>query len=461
MSIVNFDHLAEHVYSQLNAKLEQTQIADNDLKTIQLGLSGGLDSCVLLHLLATLKDQFEMVSISAIHVNHGVHESSQQWAEFCQDYCDRLAIPLHISNHDLAGVKTNREAVFRQTRYQVFADHLPTSGLLLTAHHQHDQAETILFNLFRGAGVRGLRAMKSCLTFASGLHLRPLLSVPRSLLVDYAQKHKLKWIDDPSNTNIEFDRNYIRQKIIPVIEQRWPAAQSSIVRAGANLLEAEMIIDEIGLEDIEFCGELVYPTVINNAYMAVLNLDRIQQLSKPRQRNLISLWLSKNANIVLSADQLSRIDQDLCSDSNTGMFEFMGYQLRVFKQRLYLMQALPKPEKAFIAPVRQGNDYIFESLSLCIHIQPPATTRSNVEANSAVNLKLIFAARKGGEKIRHNGQTQQLKTIYQISSVPTWERDLIPLIYKDNKLIAVPGIVLADDCPITQSSVSKYTAHIA
>lgn len=461
MSISNYDHLAQLVYSQLDAKLAQMLLADNDLKTIQLGLSGGLDSCVLLHLLVTLKPQFDNVSISAIHVNHGVHECSDQWTDFCQDYCNRMAIPLHIARHDLTGVKTNREAVFRQTRYQVFADLLPVSGILLTAHHQNDQAETILFNLFRGAGVRGLRAMRSCVRFASGRHLRPLLSVPRSVLVDYAKNHKLKWIDDSSNTNIEFDRNYIRQKIIPLIEQRWPAAQACIARSGENLLEAQKIIDEIGLQDIQFCDESVYPGVIANAYLAVLNLERLNQLSKPRQHNLLRLWLLNNANLAPSAVQLNQIDEDLCTESSTGLFELKGYQLRVFKQRLYLMQALPKSVEDITVPLRQGNDYLFENLSLCIHIQLSTTISPNIKSNSQAKFKFTFATRKGGENIRHNGQTQQLKTIYQLSSVPTWERDLIPLIYKDNHLIAVPGIVLADDCPLTQSSVSKYTAHIA
>ena len=460
MQISNLDQLRQHIFSQLSAKLAEIQSVDRRPRAILLGLSGGLDSTVLLHLLASLKGQLDNVLISAVHINHGVHEDSDLWAEFCQDYCRRLYIPLYISRHDLAQVKTNREAVFRQTRYQVFADQLPTSGLLLTAHHQHDQSETILFNLFRGAGIRGLRAMKPCVSFASGFHLRPLLSVPNNLLNDYAQNHALKWIDDPSNTDTEFDRNYIRHKVIPVIAKRWPVAPGSIARSGENLLETEEIVNEVGLQDIKFCKESVYPGVIENTYMGVLNLERLQQLSRPRRRNLIRLWLIINAEFTPSSTQLIQIDERLCTDSQAGLFEYQGYQLRVYKKRLYLMQSLPEPASTIAIRATQGNEYVVESLSLCIHITYPLTPRGNENQITPADIELSFFSRQGGEKINRNGQTQELKTIYQDCSVPPWERDLIPLIYKDNQLVAVPGVALADNCPFKQTSLRKYTPHI-
>ena len=450
MQIKTIDQLKLHVYSQLRAHVVDNQLADDSITTILVGLSGGLDSCVLLHLLSTIHLQLENVSVKAIHVNHGIHESSSDWAVFCQHYCQELSIPLIISEHDLRGVMNNREAVFRQTRYQVFSDQLPQAGLLLTAHHQSDQAETILFNLVRGAGIQGLRAMKSCVTFATGLHLRPLLQVPKALLFDYAGYYDLKWIDDPSNLDLELGRNYLRHHIIPQIEARWPAAQSTITRAGENLLDAEQILHEIGMQDINFCDEPNYAGVINNAYLAAINLDRIHQLSIARQLNLLRLWLLENTKIAVSAGQVQQIHQDLCLQSNAGLFEYKGWELRVFKNTLYLMQAMPKIEKDITEPVFRQGSFIFEDLSMCVRLHGKSTSKQYPD--------LTFAARQGGERIRRNGQSRQLKSIYQESSIPTWERDRIPLIYSNKKLIAVPGVVVADDCPFRQPTIHKYTA---
>lgn len=451
MQVKSHDQLPQHVYEQVKVQLSEIQATERQPATLLVGLSAGLDSVVLLHLLSFVCARFENTAIHAIHVNHGVHEDSDQWAEFCQRYCDRLDIPLVISQQTLINVKSNREAVFRARRYEVFSCHLPKEGLLFTAHHQNDQAETILFNLFRGTGIRGLTAMKPCMTFGPGKLVRPLLSIPRSLLLQYAQSHNLSWVDDPSNDDTDLDRNYIRHRVIPVIERRWPAAQSSISRTGRNLRQAEQIIDEVGMQDIESCAQADYPGVIGNAYLAVLNLGQFHQLSSPRQFNAIRLWIYTNTSITVSSDQLQQIIRDLCAESRSGLFEFNGYQLRVYKEALYLMHTMPVPVQHIENPIIHDDCYIFKGLSVSIRIRGNAKTRS--QSNSGFR----FLSRKGGERIRHHGQTQRLKSLYQQNSIPTWERDLIPLIYQDDRLIAVPGVVLADNCPFDQSSISKYT----
>ena len=456
MQFKTLDQLSSHVFQQVKAQLTVIQTDENVVPTLLIGFSGGLDSCVLLHLLTSLQTKFENLGISAIHVNHGVHENSDVWARFCQQYCTRLQVPLVISRHQLNSVKSNRESVYRQLRYQVFRDHLPKKGMLLTAHHQHDQAETILFNLFRGAGLRGLSAMKPCLKFSSGLHLRPLLNVAHNLIHEYAQFHKLSWIDDPSNEDIAIDRNYIRQRVLPIIEQRWPAAQACISRSGANLIQAEQLINEIGIQDFSFCSQSDHPGVIDNAYLSVLNMDRYHQLSGARQFNLLRHWILTTTDLKITADQLQQISKDLCAEARSGLFELNTYQIRVYKNSLYLMQAMPKPSQSIEKPVISNDCYIFKHRCLSIMLKRKSDSQSTTNTKS----QLRFVSRQGGERIRHHGQTQQLKSIYQDNAIPTWERELLPLVYQGNRLIAVPGVVLADDCPFVETSVNKYTVAV-
>lgn len=451
MRIKTHDQLLSHVVEQLNTHLADTRESGNQRVTLLAGLSGGLDSVVLLHLLSRAVPLLENVTLSALHVNHGVNDSSQMWSEFCRQYCDQLQVPLHISQHKLDSVKNNREAVFRELRYRVFMDHLPDTGVLLTAHHQNDQAETLLFNLFRGAGLRGLSAMMPIVALGKGSHLRPLLSVARSLLKDYAQHHDLRWVNDPSNDDTGLDRNYIRHAIMPVIRSRWPAAQSAISRAGINLRQAEEIIEEIGVRDAEYCSLSDYPGVIKNAYLAALSISKFHTLSRARQINALRRWILINTGINPAAVQLRQIRDDLCTESASGLFEIHGYQLRVFKDILYLMKALPKSVEQLEMPLIENGCYVFKSITLGVKLHPALSVEPEREYQ--------FRPRRGGEKIRHHGQSQRLKSLYQQNAIPTWERQLIPLIYSRDRLIAVPGVVLADDCPVESASVSLRCAH--
>ena len=456
MQIKTLDQLSSHVYQVVGTLAVENQSAGNDVTPVLVGLSGGRDSTVLLHLLSSLRARLENVNICAIHVNHGIHEKSDEWAQSCQQLCDTLNITLKVSRHQLENVKSNREARYRKLRYQVFRDYLPKNGLLVTAHHQGDQAETILFNLFRGAGLRGLGAMKQCMAFGEGKHVRPLLAVPHQLVCDYAQRHGLSWIDDPSNEDIELDRNYIRHRIMPVIARRWPVVEASISRSGANLNQSEQIVDEIAVEDIKHCMRQDHDGVIAGAYLGVLNLKRVRRLSSARQRNGLRHWIADNTELNITADQLEQISRDLCGQSKSGLFELGGFQIRVYKDSMYLMQSLPQPGRRIEKPIIDKGSYIFEDLGLTLHVKGGITLAENIMRDSGIR----FAHRTGGEKIRFKGQTKQLKTLYQHYSIPTWERDIIPLVFQNDRLVAVPGIVLADDSPFVEIAVSKYDGSL-
>ena len=453
MPVKSPDQLTARVDRLVDALIAEYHQGGEDVPGLLVGMSGGLDSTVLLHLLWSACARTGKGDINAIHVNHGVDENSDAWAQFCRRTCDQLGIPLVISRHQLGDLTSNREAQYRKVRYRVFSEHLSDNGVLFTAHHQEDQAETVLLNLFRGAGLRGLRAMKQRLPFGTGLHIRPLLSVPRDILRRYALKHDLHWIDDPSNENTAYDRNYIRHRLMPSISRRWPAAAASISRTADNLAQSEQVIEEIGLEDMKHCTAVDYYGVINEAYAGVLDLNRLRRLSRARRLNALRRWIMVHSALNPGHDQLQQVSRDLCDGARSGLFELNGYQIRVYKNCLYLMQRMARAQRVVEAPQRKDGDYVFKSLSLRVRL---STTESRA-GGSIHHPELRFAGRCGGETIRFRGLTRRLKTIYQHNSVPTWERDVIPLIYENDRLVAVPGIVLADNCPLLQASVSKYS----
>lgn len=451
MTIKSLDQLSRHVCNRVSELITENRQVGHDDTSMLVGVSAGLDSTVLLHLLVTLCERFDKTSITAIHINHGVHEHSEQWARFCQRFCDMMGTPLVISRHELGSITANREAQYRRLRYQTFREHLARNGLLFTAHHQNDQAETVLYNLFRGAGLRGLSAMKEQVPFGAGRHVRPLLPVPQQVLRDYAQHHQLEWMDDPSNEDTVLDRNYIRQRIIPLIEGRWPAAVSSIFRGADNLAQAERIVDEIGLQDMSECTASEYHGVIDNAYLGVLDLNRVDRLTQARRMNTLRYWTRVHSELNLSNKQLIQVSHDLCHGSDSGLFELDGYQFRVYKRCLYLMHCLPQVGGRIEKPLIQNDVHIFKSLAMSITLTP-GNHASGIGISQG---SLIFARRSGGETIRCNGMTRDLKSLYQEHSIPPWEREIIPLVLQGKRVVAVPGIVLADDSPFISSSVSK------
>ena len=214
---------------------------------IAVAFSGGLDSSVLLSLLAEQFGQQSLV-LSAIHVHHGLSVHADAWAQFCRDHCAALGIPLELAKVDVPKASAEGlEAAARRLRYRAFELH--ASDYILLAHHANDQAETLLFNLMRGAGVRGAAGIP-VITGPNGRYLRPLLSKSRAELEAYAEEHALHWIDDDSNTDTRFARNYIRHEVLPVLERRFPAAVDNLARATEYFAEAQEMLDEMARADL-------------------------------------------------------------------------------------------------------------------------------------------------------------------------------------------------------------------
>ncbi|TBU98989.1 tRNA lysidine(34) synthetase TilS [Phytopseudomonas dryadis] len=259
-----------------------------DAPAWRVALSGGLDSSVLLHLLVQLSRREALPPLSAIHIHHGLQAAADGWADHCQRLCDELGVPLTMRRVRVAeGASLERAA--RQARYDAFAAALAPGEVLLLGQHRDDQAETLLFRLLRGAGVQGLAAMPPSRSLAAGHLLRPLLDCPRQALSDYAQAHGLRWVEDPSNADLRFSRNYLRHRLLPLIGERWPAAVETLARAADHQREAALLLDELAQQDL--AAAQIPPQTYAWLGLASLTLAPLRRLSPPRQRNAVRHWL--------------------------------------------------------------------------------------------------------------------------------------------------------------------------
>ncbi|ANH96880.1 tRNA lysidine(34) synthetase TilS [Pseudomonas koreensis] len=253
----------------------------------RIAFSGGLDSTVLLHLLADLAKTESLPALSAIHIHHGLQAAADAWPEHCQSVCDALGVPLQVVRVKVQpGASLERAA--REARYAAFTSLTGAGDLLLTGQHRDDQAETLLFRLMRGAGVRGLSAMPAQRPLGQGTLLRPLLDVTRAELEAYAGAHQLRWIEDPSNEDRQFSRNYLRHQVLPRLAERWPQAQTSMARSAAHLREAQGLLDELAQIDL---AQAATPGEFQWLSLPSLELAPLATLSAARQRNALSHWL--------------------------------------------------------------------------------------------------------------------------------------------------------------------------
>ncbi|MBD9605403.1 tRNA(Ile)-lysidine synthase [Pseudomonas sp. PvR086] len=255
--------------------------------TWRIAFSGGLDSTVLLHVLAHLAKTESLPALTAIHVHHGLQAAADAWPEHCQSVCDALGVPLEVVRVQVErGASLERAA--RDARYGAFIAATHAGEVLLTGQHRDDQAETLLFRLMRGAGVRGLSGMPSERPLGCGHLLRPLLDVTRAELEAYATEYQLNWIEDPSNQDRQFSRNYLRHQVFPVLTARWPQAVATMARSAAHLSEAQGLLDDLAQIDLAQAGT---DSDFDWLGLPSLELAPLEKLSDARQRNALSHWL--------------------------------------------------------------------------------------------------------------------------------------------------------------------------
>jgi len=402
----------------------------------QVAYSGGMDSHVLLHAMVSLRARLG-IEVSAVHVNHGLHAAADAWQQHCAGVCHALCVPLTILHAQAAAAPgESPEAAARAARYRVLADWLSPGHCLLSAQHRDDQAETLLVQLLRGSGVHGLAAMPGQARLGKGSHLRPLLEVTRAQLRGYADHAGLVWIEDPSNEDVGFTRNFLRHRILPLLAGRWPAVATSIARSAAHQAEAAALLDELAAADLAGA----------QAGAGMLSCRRLLELSPARRRNALRGWLRGDAGLAPSAAVLARIEDDLLHSRPDARpcVRWGACELRRYRDRLYLLTRAPAtapqgmldwmPGAALVLPGQGG-------ILLARPVTGDGVRRVLVERGG-----VRVGWRHGGERCRPAGRPQHhtLKHLFQERGVPPWQRERIPLIYIGDELAAVAGMLTCE-----------------
>ena len=275
-------------------------------RRLWVGYSGGVDSHVLLHLVAACCDPLsgQKYDLRAIHIDHGLSPNEKKWTAHCQQVCCDLAVPFEAVEVD-ARVREGRspEEVGRAARLQVWKEKLSARDVLLLAHHVEDQAETILLRLFRGAGPLGLSGMEEAVSFGEFTLIRPLLKTPKSQILAYAKAHQLNWVEDEDNQKLRFDRNFLRQQIFPLLKERWSQVTHSITRAG------------------ELCGELSdwmeweakkdFETIQAGHDKSGVSIPALLALAPVRRQEVLRYWLRGLGCSVPSRSHMERIEREI------------------------------------------------------------------------------------------------------------------------------------------------------
>ncbi|WP_456449093.1 tRNA lysidine(34) synthetase TilS [Thiolapillus sp.] len=400
--------------------------------TYRVALSGGLDSVTLLHALHEIAAGLD-APVEAVHVNHGLHGDALEWENFCEALCASLDIPLISLQLELQPMRgLSLEALAREARYSIIAEQLQEGEMLLTAHHGDDQAETLLLQLLRGAGVQGLASMPLLRDWQSGWLARPLLGFSRSELEAWAKAHGLRWREDPSNRETDIRRNYLRHEVIPLLREQWPGLVATLGRSARHCAEAARILGEAAEEDLMLILDLAKPWQ--------LPLQGLEALSPERRKNLLRYWIGSRDLPLPPEKVLARVQQELipAREDAVPQVDWEGGQLRRYRGQLYLMPPLPKAPDKDLVVEWDGRDSLQlpQGLGRLALKEPASWLREGVS----------IQFRQGGMKCQPAGREgeRSFKRLCQDLHIPPWLRPRIPLLVRDGKLLAVADYCLCD-----------------
>jgi tRNA(Ile)-lysidine synthase len=413
------------------------------MKSMTVALSGGVDSVVLLHLLHQLQ-KTQTFTLKASHVHHGLSKNADKWATFCEKLCRKLSIPLDINYVKLPQKKSlGIEGEARRLRYEKLLQ--SKSDLVVLAHHADDQAETFLLQLIRGAGVKGLASMAH---FDDTRKLwRPLLNTSRIDIEKYAKQHKLKWIEDESNLNTDFDRNFIRSKVLPILKNRFNHIIKVIYRSSIHLAEAQNLLDDLAKLDLK-----KHLKSVN--YKHILQVKSLNKLSLTRAKNVLRYWLELNDQMMPSKDLLDELLRQVLTakkDAELKIELSKNYEIRRYQDEIYLVHKNKQTHKNYEI-VWNGESEIL--LPNDTKLKFKKVKGKGISLEKMKNKKLIISNRKGGESFKPDLKrpTKKIKQMLQKSDLPPWERENLPLIFVGNELASVPnfGIDVKFQCNLKE-----------
>lgn len=400
--------------------------------------SGGLDSHVLLHAMTALRGDLKL-PVRAIHVHHGLQAEADQWQAHCAATCAALNVALVTEQLGMwLSPGESVEAAAREARYSAIAGHLRPGEMLLTAQHRDDQAETLLLQLLRGAGVDGLAAMPLCREWFSGWQARPLLPFSRDELVVYAQDHALDWVEDPSNQDQRFDRNYLRHTVMPLLQARWPAAAKTLARSASHLASASRVIRHTGDVDRAAC----------EAERGCLSVAALLGLSAVRRHGAIRSWLRLHGKPIPDHARLVEIDQSVlgAAEDASPKVAWAGVAVRRYRDQLCLLAA--HEPKISHEPVDWPDQAAVNLPDGSRLSREPATQGVPDRYWIAGQVQVRWRSEGMVCKPRGRKGSRSFKKLCQELGIPPWQRDRVPLVYVDERLIAVADYCLCGEADI-------------
>ena len=407
-------------------------------RQLLVAFSGGLDSTVLLHQLVLLREQDPSLTLRAVHVHHGLSAHADDWVAHCRQICQQWQVPLVVHRVTLARGGLGVEAHARAARYQAFQDTLNAGEVLVTAQHQDDQCETLLLALKRGSGPTGLSAMAPSSAFAGSRLLRPLLNETRESLRQWALAHQLSWIEDESNQDDTYDRNFLRLRVIPVLRERWPHFSEAVARSASLCAEQEQLLDEM------LAAELA-SLVAEDGSLAIAPLAT---MSPPRRAALLRRWLAGQQAPMPAREVPERLWHEvaLAREDASPCLRLGEFTVRRFQQRLYWVKYLPGQTDSvqrwpdWRQPLRLSDGLGELPLQPGGRLRPPSADEP-VTVRFRASGHLHIVGRHGGRK---------LKKLWQELGVAPWRRDTTPLLFYGETPIAA-----ADDLFVTTEGEVK------
>ena len=414
-------------------ELIASSLAELPQTPVLAAFSGGLDSTVLLHALAQ-SDAARARGLRAVHIDHGLHDDSENWARRCREFADGLGVELVVRAVDVVR-RGGRglEASARDARYAAIVTLLAPGEIVALAHHRDDQAETVLLKLLRGSGPEGIGAMRPLRRLGRGFAWRPLLLLPRAVLRDYADQHRLNWITDPSNADQTIDRNYLRMQVMPRISARWPEAESSIAQSAAWARAAAEFID------IEADRALAR---IQGLDPSTLNFREWLSLPTALRDPVLRRWLRALGLPEPTHYQAAELVRQLgeAGEDRQPCVRWPGTEVRRYRDLLHALAPLQFPPLEWVAD--------FDGRPLALPLDLGTLHVEGLHGAAQLPTRLHVRFRRGGESLRlsSGGRTRELRDLFQEAGIPPWKRGRMPLLFDaDDRLVAVADVWLSED----------------
>ncbi|MDA0119493.1 tRNA lysidine(34) synthetase TilS [Vibrio sp. T11.5] len=441
-----------NLYQIFSSVIDQHRLPSGKLV---LALSGGLDSRVLLSLMARYCREHQQEGL-VVHVHHGLSSHADDWAKQCQQWCSEDGIPFNLERVTLEKNGKSIEESAREARYQALSQYVSKGDLLLTGQHSDDQFETFLLALKRGSGPKGLSAMAQAMPLSEGLLVRPLLAVSRSDVKAYAVAEQLQWVEDESNQDIRFDRNFIRHQVTPVITQRWPHFSKAVQRSAELCAEQEQLLDQLLVERL---AQVLHQD-------GSLWIEPLQNMTLLMRVRLLRMWLDHHQVRMPSREQLKKMWQEVAisrQDANPEL-SIAGGQIRRFERRLYLVEQW-RELSGWQRSVAIGTRLNLPDLLGTLLLQPSHHGQLSLAKLETGPLSVTFEPQGLSAKPTDRNHSRKLKKLFQEYGVPSWLRRRVPILLCGDRVAAVADVFIdhrfaGQDCELVWDKPAPFVSKL-